>query len=290
MVIKQKWREIVIDYLFILLGTLILAVGINVFMSPNKISAGGITSLGTILLHLFGVRMSITNLVCNVALFLFGFRKLGKYAVIQTASGIVLLSLFLELTSLIPTFHVENDGDLLIASVTGGVLMGIGVGLVVRQGASTGGSDFAGLILKRLLPHVPLATIIMVIDWTIVLVSGIVFRSLSVTFYSLLALFVCSLLTDKIMTFGDNAKMVQIFSSHAQEITDHVLTDFERGVTGIHCVGMFEKNEALMLECIVKPRELPLYLSMVKKIDPNAFVIIANVQEVLGEGFKKMED
>ena len=74
----------------------------------------------------------------------------------------------------------------------------------------------------------------MVIDWTIVLVSGIVFRSLSVTFYSLLALFVCSLLTDKIMTFGDNAKMVQIFSSHAQEITDHVLTDFERGVTGIH--------------------------------------------------------
>lgn len=290
MVIKEKWRAIAIDYLFILLGTFILAVGINVFMSPNKISAGGVTSLGTILLHLFGVRMSVTNLVCNVVLFLFGFRKLGKYAVIQTASGIVFLSLFLELTSLIPTFHVKNDGDLLIASVTGGVLMGVGIGLVVRQGASTGGSDFAGLILKRLLPHIPLATIIMVIDWTIVLVSGIVFKSLSVTFYSLLALFVCSLLTDKIMTFGDNAKMVQIFSSHAQEITDHVLKDFERGVTGIHCVGMFEKNETLMLECIVKPRELPLYLSMVKKIDPNAFVIIANVQEVLGEGFKKMED
>ena len=76
MVIKEKWREVVVDYLFIMLGTLILAVGINVFMSPNKISAGGITSLGTILLHLFGVRMSITNLVCNVVLFLFGFRKL----------------------------------------------------------------------------------------------------------------------------------------------------------------------------------------------------------------------
>lgn len=290
MVIKEKWRSIAVDYLFILIGTLILAIGINVFMTPNKISAGGITSLGTILLHIFGVRMSITNLACNVVLFVFGFRKLGKYAVIQTASGIVFLSLFLELTSLIPTFRVDNDGDFLIASVIGGMMMGIGVGLVVKQGASTGGSDFAGLILKRLLPHVPLATIIMVIDWAIVLIAGIVFKSLSVTFYSMLALFVCSLLTDKIMTFGDSAKMVQIFSSHTQEITDHILRDFERGVTGIHCVGMFEKNETLMLECIVKPRELPLYLGMVKKIDPNAFVIIANVQEVLGEGFKEMND
>ena len=289
MVIKEKWRSIAIDYLFILLGTLILAVGINVFLTPNKISAGGVTSLGTILLHLFKIRMSVTNLVCNLVLFIFGFRKLGKYAVIQTASGIVFLSLFLGLTSGIPTFQAENGGDLLIASVTGGAFLGIGVGLVVKQGASTGGSDFAGLIIKRLLPHIPLASIIMAIDWIIVLISGIVFKSISVTFYSMLALFVCSLLTDKIMTFGDSAKMVQIFSSHAQEITDHVLKDFERGVTGIHCVGMFEKNETLMLECIVKPRELPLYMGMVKKIDPNAFVIIANVQEVLGEGFKKMD-
>ena len=291
MVIKEKWRSIAIDYLYIILGTLILAIGINVFMTPNKISAGGVTSIGTILYHKFKTPMSITNLVCNVVLFVFGYRKLGKYAVIQTASGILFLSLFLQLTTLIPYYDAgSNGGDLLIVSVAGGVLMGIGIGLVVRRGASTGGSDFAGLILKRILPHIPLATIIMVIDWTIVLISGMVFKSISVTFYSLLALFVCSLLTDRIMTFGDKAKMVQIISSHTQEITDHVLKDFERGATGIHCVGMFENNETLMLECIVKPRELPLYLGMIRKIDPNAFVIIADVQEVLGEGFKKMDD
>lgn len=285
MVSKEKGLAIAKDYLFIALGTFILAIAINVFMAPNKVSAGGITSLGTILLHLFGVRISVTNLVCNVVLFIFGFRKLGRYAVAQTASGIVLLSLFLEVTSKIPVY----TGDILIASVAGGVLMGTGVGLVVRQGASTGGSDFAGLILKRLLPHIPLATLIMLIDCAIVLASGIVFRSFPVTFYSVLSLFVCSLLTDQIMTFGDSAKMVQIFSSHTQEITEHIIKDFERGVTGIHCVGMFEKNETLMLECIVKPRELPLYLNMVRSIDKNAFVIIANVQEVLGEGFKPIE-
>ena len=285
MVSKEKGLAIAKDYLFIALGTFILAIAINVFMAPNKVSAGGITSLGTILLHLFGVRISVTNLVCNVVLFIFGFRKLGRYAVVETASGIVLLSLFLEVTSKIPVY----TGDILIASVAGGVLMGTGVGLVVRQGASTGGSDFAGLILKRLLPHIPLATLIMLIDCAIVLASGIVFRSFSVTFYSVLSLFVCSFLTDQIMTFGDSAKMVQIFSSHTQEITEHIIKDFERGVTGIHCVGMFEKNETLMLECIVKPRELPLYLNTVRSIDKNAFVIIANVQEVLGEGFKPIE-
>ena len=95
-------------------------------------------------------------------------------------------------------------------------------------------------------------------------------------------------MTDKIITFGDSAKKVQIFSSHAQEISEHILTNFERGVTGIHCIGMYGKNEMLMLECIVKPRELPRYLSMVKKLDPGAFVIIGNVQEVLGGGFKPM--
>ena len=284
MITKEKRGAIAKDYLFLVIGTFILAVAINTFLAPNKVSAGGITSLGTILLHLFGIRISVTNLVCNIVLFIFGYRMLGKYAVVQTASGILLLSVFLEVTAKIPAY----TGDLLIASVTGGVLMGIGVGLVVRQGASTGGSDFAALILKRILPHIPLATLIMLIDCLIVLISGIVFKSFTITFYSVLALILCSVLTDKIITFGDSAKMLQIFSSHAQEITDHIIKDFERGVTGIHCVGMFEKNESLMLECIVKPRELPLYLNMVRKIDPHAFVIIGNVQEVLGEGFKPM--
>lgn len=284
MITKEKRGAIAKDYLFLVIGTFILAVAINTFLAPNKVSAGGITSLGTILLHLFGIRISVTNLVCNIVLFIFGYRMLGKYAVVQTASGILLLSVFLEVTAKIPAY----TGDLLIASVTGGVLMGIGVGLVVRQGASTGGSDFAALILKRILPHIPLATLIMLIDCLIVLISGIVFKSFTITFYSVLALILCSVLTDKIITFGDSAKMLQIFSSHAQEITDHIIKDFERGVTGIHCIGMFEKNESLMLECIVKPRELPLYLNMVRKIDPHAFVIIGNVQEVLGEGFKPM--
>lgn len=282
---RESIRRLAREQITILVGSFILAVGINVFMVPGKISAGGVTSLGTVLWYLLGVRLSVTNLLCNLVLFLFGFRILGKRAILQTACGTLYLSLFLEITAYFPTY----EGELLIAAISGGVLMGIGIGLIVRIGASTGGSDLAGLILRRLLPHIPLAVLILVIDCGIVVLSGILFQSYTVTFYSVIALFVSSLLTDRIITLGDSAKMLQIFSAKAPELADCIMQDMDRGVTGIHCVGMFARNESLMLECIVKPRELPLYLNLIRQIDPGAFVTIANVQEVLGEGFKRMD-
>lgn len=280
------YKKVIKDQVFIGIGCLILAVAIQVFLTPNKISAGGISSIGTILLHLFGVRMSVTNLVFNAVLFVFGYKYLGKYAVVQTIAGILFLSLFLEITSWIPPY--QEDG--LTAVLSGGILMGIGVGFVVKVGGSTGGSDFAGLILKKkLFPHISLAKLIMVIDCVIVVVSGVVFRSFTVTFYSIMALFVCSVITDKIITAGDEAKMIQIFSKKSDEIADYVLHRYERGVTGIHCTGMYSNQDSLMLMCIVTPKELPGYLAMIKEIDKNAFIVIGTVHEVIGEGFKAIE-
>lgn len=278
-----KTKKIITDQLFIMAGSFILAVGINVFLASNKISAGGVTTIGTVLLHLFGVRLSVTNLIANCLLFFFGYKSLGRYAVIETISGIIYLSLSLEITGLIPVF----EGDLIIASVSGGALMGLGTGLVVRQGASTGGSDFAGLMLKKVLPHVSLATLIMVIDCVIVAISGVVFRSFDVTFYSFLALSVSSFITDKILIFGDKAKMIKIFTRKSDEIAKYIMETFGRGVTGVHCKGMYTGDEVLTLLCVVKPRELPRYVSAVKKIDPNAFIVIGEATEVLGEGFKE---
>ena len=272
------------DLIYIMIGCAVLAVGINVFLAPNKISAGGISSIGTVLSHLFGIRMSLTNLFFNGILFAFGYKSLGRYAVIQTLFGIFALSAFLEITSIIP-IYTEND---MISVLCGGVLMGTGVGLVVKRGASTGGSDFAGLMLKKVFPHISLARLIMVIDCTIVIISGIVFKSFTVTIYSILVLFISSIVTDKIITVGDSAKVVQIFSSELQKISDYILEQFERGVTGIHCTGMYSKLDSMMLMCVVTPKELPLYLKFIKEIDKNAFIIIGDVHEVIGEGFKNI--
>lgn len=273
------------DLIHIMIGCAVLAVGINVFLAPNKISAGGISSIGTVLSHLFGIRMSLTNLFFNGILFVFGYKSLGRYAVIQTLFGIIALSFFLEITSIIP-IYTEND---IISVLCGGVLMGVGVGIVVKRGASTGGSDFAGLMLKKIFPHISLARLIMIIDCTIVIISGIVFKSFTVTIYSILALFISSIVTDKIMTVGDDAKVIQIFSSELQKISDYILEQFERGVTGIHCTGMYSKLDSIMLMCVVTPKELPIYLKLIKEIDKNAFIIIGDVHEVIGEGFKNID-
>lgn len=259
-------------------------MSINVFLLPNNISAGGISSVGVILFHLFKIRISITNLIFNAVLFFFGYKNLGRYAVVKTALGTVLLSLFLELSSGFPVYK-ENQ---IIAAISGGILMGVGVGLVVKVDASTGGSDFAGLILKKFFGHIPLARLIMIIDCAVVILSGVVFKSFTITFYSVMTLFVSSLITDKLITAGDEAKMIMIISQKKDEIAEQILVKYERGITGIHSVGMYSNSETIMLMCIVAPKELPKYLKMIKEIDKKAFIIIGNVNEVIGEGFKQI--
>lgn len=277
-------KRFIFEFLFITSGCFLLAVSINVFLLPNNISAGGISSVGVILFHLFKIRISITNLIFNAVLFFFGYKNLGRYAVVKTALGTVLLSLFLELSSGFPVYK-ENQ---IIAAISGGILMGVGVGLVVKVDASTGGSDFAGLILKKFFGHIPLARLIMIIDCAVVILSGVVFKSFTITFYSVMTLFVSSLITDKLITAGDEAKMLMIISQKKDEIAEQILVKYERGITGIHSVGMYSNSETVMLMCIVAPKELPKYLNMIKEIDKKAFIIIGNVNEVIGEGFKQI--
>ncbi len=275
-------KQILKEQLSMLFGTFVLAVSINVFLTPNKVSAGGVSSLGTVLLYLFGIKMSITNLAANILLFLLGYRLLGRQAVIKTVLGIVYLSAFLELTLLIPAY----TDDMLMATLFGGLLLGVGVGFVVRQGASTGGSDFAGLMLKRLFPHISIATLIMCIDVLIVLITGIVFKSLTVTLYSITALVIASVATDKVVEIGEHAKAVSFFSQKAEEIAAVVMHEFDRGATGIPCKGMYTGKNAQMLLCVVSPKQVPLLVNKARSIDPCVFIIIEDAHEVVGEGFK----
>ena len=282
----KKSLPYIMDFIFLIIGCFILSLGINMFLTPNKISSGGISSIGTILLHIFNVKMSITNIAFNVVLFALGFKYLGKYAIIKTAIGILALTGFLELTSYFPAF----TDDMMLATVAGGVLVGVGVGFVVRKDASTGGSDFAALIIKHFIPHLSLATIILILDCLVIIASGIVFKSLTVTIFSIIAMYISSKVTDFIVTLGNNAKSVQIFSEKHEEISKFVIEKYERGVTGFHCQGMYSKNEKLMLMCIVSPKELPRLINAIRKIDSSAFIIINDAREVLGEGFKLKSD
>ncbi len=281
---KNKALKIFIEYSLIALGTFLLALGINQFAIPFKISSGGVSTIGTVLLYLFHIPLSVTNIVFNAILFLLGFRLLGKESVIKTVAGIIFLSVFYELTAFFPAY----TEDIFIASVVGGVLIGLGVGLVIRQEASTGGSDFAALMLSRFFPHVSVSVLIMIIDLAIVFLSGIVFGSLTITFYSAIVLFIATKVSDAILVLGDSAKSAYIFSAKNQEIADAIMKKFNRGVTGLYSKGMYSGNDNTMLLCVVSPKELPFLAHLVRGIDKNAFIIISDVKEVLGEGFKEV--
>ena len=263
-------------------GTFLAALGVSVFLTPNQLSSGGITSVGTILLYLFRVPLSVTNLALNTVLFLLGYRVLGKTSVIKTSLCILLFSVFLELTAAFPQY----TEDRFVAAASGGILIGLGIGVVLRVGASTGGSDFAGLLLHRFFPHVSTAVLILLIDCVVVALSGVVFRSLTVAIYSAVALVIVAKTVDWILSLGDLAKSVSVFSNKCDRIAGKVMEQFGRGSTGFYCKGMFNGNDRLMLLCVVSPKELPELIRLVRESDPGAFLVINDSREVLGEGFK----
>ncbi len=275
-------KKTVTDYLVIVIGTFILAFGINFFLVPLKISTGGVSGVATIFYHLLNVPMSVTTLIINLVLFAWGFKTLKKSTIVKNLAGIVFLSLFLQLTESL----VYTKADILIASVFGGILVGIGVGLVVLKDGSTGGSDFAALIIHKALPHISVANIILAIDTVVILASGFAFEDFNIVFYSVISVFISSKVTDFILINGEKAKSVYIVSEKSSEIADEIMRDMERGVTGIYSKGCYNNADRTMLMCIVKSKEVQTVLKIVKKWDKSAFTIISEVREVRGEGFK----
>ncbi len=279
----DKAKKVAVDYFFIAVGSFILAVGINCFLVPCKISTGGVSGVGTVLYYLFDIPLSVTTLAVNFVLFIFGYRMLRKSSIAKTAAGILFLSLFLEITE---KFGKYSD-DMLICAVFGGVLCGVGIGLAVLKDASTGGSDFAALMLNRRFPHVSVATFLLVIDSVVIASSGFAFENYTIMFYSVISLYISTKVTDFIMVRGDRAKSVYIVSKKHNEIANEIMNDMSRGVTGIYSKGFYNDENNMMLMCIVKNREIPKLIEKVKAIDKNAFTVISDVKEVHGEGFKE---
>lgn len=279
----KKATKIFRDYLQIAIGSFLVAVGVECFLVPCMISAGGISGVGTLLYYLFDMPMSLTVLLINAVLFLLGFKILKRESILRTVFGILFVSLFLDIVG-----HWFSFGeDLLLSAVFGGILVGVGVGLTVLKDASTGGTDFLAMILHRILPHISVAAFMLAADLTVIAVTGIVFRNYTVTLYSAISLYVCSRVADFVLVRGEYAKSVMIVSKRADEIASLILHEMDRGVTGLRSHGYYEKRDGMMLMCILRNREIPTLMSKVKQVDPEAFTVISEVRRVVGSGFER---
>ena len=276
-------KKRVLDYLAISFGAFLLALGMQFFLVPARFTTGGAGGVATILYYFFRIPVFLTVSGINLILFLFGFRFLPREAILKNLWGILFLSFAL---SILPTSFVPTANPLLCA-LFGGALEGVGVGLVMRRDGSTGGTDFAALILHRLFPLTRPFLWVFYIDTCIITLSALAFGLWETFFYSLFALFVSAKVMDRILVQGTDAKSVFIISRCHEALSSALTMGLGLGVTEIPTRGGFSKEEGKGLLCIVKTPLVPKLLALIKKHDPMAFTVISDVRRVHGEGFYK---
>jgi uncharacterized membrane-anchored protein YitT (DUF2179 family) len=266
----------------IVIGCAVTALGISVFLVPNRIAAGGVTGLATVIYHWTRWPVGLVSLGLNLPLFAVGFRLIGTGFGLRTMAATVLLSLFIDLFARIPSV----TDDPLLASLTGGALMGLGLGVVFRQEATTGGTDLAARIVHGSLSYFSVAQILLLIDVLVVLTAAVSFRSYEAGLYAVVALTVNTRIIDRVTVGINFAKAAYVISEKSGEVAVQLLKELDRGVTGLSGRGMYSGRGKEVLVCVLKAREVPRLKRVVREIDPAAFVYITDAREVFGEGFQ----
>ncbi|SMB89367.1 Uncharacterized membrane-anchored protein YitT, contains DUF161 and DUF2179 domains [Desulfonispora thiosulfatigenes DSM 11270] len=277
---SEIWKQQIRDILIIYIGTLIFAFGVNYFIIANNLAEGGFTGIALICHYKLGWSLSSFIFWANVPLLLLAWKLWGWEFISKTVLGVVFTSLNLELTS---GCHLIVD-DLLLAALFGGVLTGTGIGLVLRYGGTTGGSDIIGRVFNKFF-GLKMGRFYLIFDFIVLSAVGFFF-GLTVTLYSLVIIFVFSKITDYILEGIDSANQVLIFSSKNESIGEKIKTELHRGITYIEGQGGFTGTKNDLLLCVVGKWQIFRLKKLVKEIDPGAFVIVSEVYEALGEGFK----
>lgn len=283
-------KKVLLDYLFITIGTTLLAFSVIVFWQPHNLVTGGISGLAIIIFYytesagLFQLPIPIwaTNLVLNLPLFAIGYKMIPREYLVRSVYGYMVLTAALFVLQFLPAF----PSDLLTSTVFGGVIAGIGIGFVFRARATTGGTTLIATILhKWALPHVSMAKILFCVDSSIILVGLVMFGPIY-TMYAVIAVFFVAKVTDMTIEGLNFSKGAFIISNEADAIAEGITTTLNRGVTELPSRGRYSKKDQTTLLCVMPAKELVNLKQLVHSIDPKAFVIVTDVREVLGEGFK----
>ena len=275
-------RPLWIDAILMVVGTGLMALAIQCIYDPVGLVTGGFTGVAIIAKYVTkgAVPLWLTNLVLNVPLFLLAALIKGKKFVARTAVATVLLSAWVYV---VPLWNLA-EGDYVLSAIFGGVICGVGMGMVLLARATTGGTDMLAALIQHKLRHYTIMQIICVIDGIIVAV-GIYSFGVKAALYAIVAIYVTSKVSDTLMEGMKYSKAVFIVSDRYKEISDAIMTQMDRGVTGLDAVGMYSGDEKCMLYCVVSKKEIVVLKEIILKIDNNAFVIVTDAREVVGEGF-----
>lgn len=271
----------------IALGSATFALGFDLFLEPNAVNVGGMTGLAMVIRKVIGMgSVGLISALLNVPLFLLGYRYLGRKFFIGSLLGTLFSALFLELFTLLPVPETEP----LLGALYGGLFSGVGLGLVFLAGASTGGTDIIVRFLKRKFPDLRLGKLMLALDVAIALLTGFVFHDINKTLYSIITLYVCSVSLDGVLYGLDYSTVAMIISDHFEQIAQSIDRQLDRGVTYLDGKGFYSQQDKTVLLCAVRKRQVGQLKELVSAIDPNAFMILQEAHQVLGEGFKGYSD
>lgn len=276
-------KKYIIETIMIIIGALFIAIGTAFFLLPNQLSSGGFSGITTIIYYLIGFPMGTTMIIINLPLFIIALLKIGKKFFFKALVGTAVLSIFLNAFEGVSAI----THDRLLASIYGGILIGIGTAIILRANASTGGSELLGNIIASFKPMARTGKLIILIDTIVVILNVLFFREIEVGLYSAIAIYLSGQMIDIIFEGTNFTKMIFIVSSKYEEIAKNIGTKIGRGSTGIYAQGMYHETDKMILWCVASRREIIRIKQIAKKLDEKAFIVISNAREVLGQGFKK---
>jgi len=274
------------DYILILVGTALLAVAVASIYDPVGLVTGGFSGLAIIIKQLTenwipgGIPLAVTNMVLNIPFFLIAICIKGKAYVVKTFFATLMLSVWLAVLPVMPL----AQGDLLLSTLYGGVLAGVGIGMVFMAQATTGGTDLIAAIVQHYWKQYSVADIMQIIDALIVILGAALF-GVQMALYAIIAIYLVSKVADGLIEGTKFSKAAFIITQYPQELAEKIMNEIERGVTGISAKGMYSGEDKNMLYCVVARKEIVRLKEVILELDPEAFVIVTDAREVLGEGF-----
>ncbi len=268
------------SYLIISLGLALTAISTGQFYIPNSIVTGGVSGIATILSRIH-IPPGAVFLVINLALLFFSSKVLGRDFVKKSILSVIILSVFVQISDLLPPL----TDDIFLATVFGSVLFGIGASLAFTENANTGGTDIIGRLIQSRYPYFPIGTLLLIIDGIIILVSLIIFRNIELALYGLLGLFISAAVIDFFIGKLNSSKLAFVITEKGEQISKMIIQNSRRGVTVLNARGAYSAARKNLLLCALKNKQIPAFHKMIVEIDPNAFIIFTKSEKIYGLGF-----
>lgn len=284
--LRRNWppsRQTVLDYATIALGCLLLAFGQLYFVKDLHIPLGGVNGIALVMNYLWGLPVGVMNILMNLPLFFLAWRSMGRRFFCRMVTGVFVSSIFIDaLAPYVPAFQ----GEMLIAALYGGLVMGAGLALMYRSGGASGGMDIISKYLN-VKKGLSIGTFNLASDVVIMAGSALIYGNIELALYAMITAFISSQIIDKLVYGGDVQKSATIITSKPQEIAEVIMRELRHGVTALEGKGMYTGNAKTVLMCAVRRNEAVTLKTLLNEVDPDAFMMLGNVNEVFGQGFKK---